>query len=257
MSNNTIISLNNVQKTYRNELKRRKIPALQDLTFSVGKGEVFGIIGPNGAGKSTALKILMGFISYDHGKVLLAGKEPGNRQQHDSIGFLPENPCLYKNLTVTDHLQFAASILKIPATLAKQKIKALLAQVQLEEAASIPIRRFSKGMSQRAALAYALLPEPELLILDEPMSGLDPLGRELVINIIRDYNRKGNTILFCSHILTDVERICDRIAIINKGKIAATTTPAELKSHTVTSGASPLESLFLQTVKDPEKCMRS
>ena len=251
MLNAPVISLSSVKKTYRSEVKRKRIPALTDLSFSVAKGEVFGIIGPNGAGKSTALKIIMGFISFDQGDVLLNGRGPGAEKIHQNIGYLPENPCLYTNLTVVDHLKFAAAILKIDPKTVRKKIASLLSLVQLEDAATLPIRRFSKGMTQRAALAYALFHDPELLILDEPMSGLDPFGRQLVIDIVRSYNDKGNTILFCSHILTDVERICDRIAIMNKGKITATTTPAELESRKPDlgdKGASPLESFFLQTV---------
>ena len=251
MPHTPLISLSSVKKTYRGELNRKQTPALTDLSFSVSKGEVFGIIGPNGAGKSTALKILMGFISFDKGEVLLNNRKPDAKKIHQNIGYLPENPCLYPNLTVVDHLKFAAAILRINPKTVLEKIAALLSLVQLEDAATLPIRHFSKGMTQRAALAYALFHDPELLILDEPMSGLDPFGRQLVIDIIRGYNRKGNTILFCSHILTDVERICNKIAIMNTGEIAATTTPAELALLTPSpgdKGASPLESFFLQTI---------
>lgn len=252
---NAIIRFEQVSKQYRQDLGKKKSTALTDLSFSVERSEVFGIIGPNGAGKSTTLKILMGFIRHDAGSVLLGDHLPASPDAHRVVGYLPENPCLYENLTVTDHLFFAGRLCRMPKERIKQRIAELLAMLELSHAANLPIRNFSKGMTQRAALAYALFDEPEILVLDEPMSGLDPMGRQLVVDVIKDYNRRGNTILFCSHILTDVERICDRIAIMNKGRLVSIISPAELqKIHDQTEecrqdGSSPLESFFLTSIK--------
>jgi len=249
---NTSLSCQQVHKTYVSDFRRSKTVALSDLTFSVGKGEVFGIIGPNGAGKSTTLKILMGFVKYDFGTVLLSGRHPSDPASHRVVGYLPENPCLYENLTAIEHLKFTGRISGLSARDIKERTMHLLDMVNLSHAADKPVRGYSKGMTQRAALAYALFHEPEILILDEPMSGLDPLGRQLVVDIIQEYHKQGNTILFCSHILTDVERICDRIGIMNRGNLATITTPDELSKKSISSerrSATPLESLFMDTVQ--------
>ncbi|MFP3982352.1 MAG: ABC transporter ATP-binding protein [Desulfurivibrionaceae bacterium] len=249
MPNSPAIIFEQVKKSYRHDFKRTTAIALAGLDLEVKNGEVFGVVGPNGAGKSTSLKILMGFVRADSGRINLMGHNPGSPEAHNRVGYLPENPCLYENLNITDHLRFAARTSGNTAQI-KDRIKDILAMVDLAHAARTPIRRFSKGMTQRAALAYALFHEPEILILDEPMSGLDPLGRRLVVDIIRQYNQKGHTILFCSHILTDVERICDRIGIMDRGKLVSTITPAELESIPEQSGIeSPLESCFLKTIK--------
>ena len=253
MSNNSQITFENVSKTYKTDIRQKRSTALDKLSLSVEKGEVFGIIGPNGAGKSTALKILMGFVRSDAGMVTLAGRPTNDPFTHQNVGYLPENPCLYDNLTVTEHLRFATRISAFSGKDATDRIAQVLALVDLKHAADLAIRHYSKGMVQRAALAFALIHDPEILILDEPMSGLDPLGRQLVVDIIRDCNAKGTTILFSSHILTDVERICDRIGIMNKGRLLATTTPAALreaggKASSLPGSKSPLESFFLQTI---------
>lgn len=247
-----LISCIAVTKSYRQGfLQRKSKPALLDFNLSIHSGEVVGIVGPNGAGKSTVIKILMGFIRPDSGQVTIAGRNATTPASHATVGYLPENPCLYRNLSLSDHLNFAAGLAKIPAREKKQRIDQLLTTVDLTSWATTPIRRFSKGMTQRAALAYALFLQPQILILDEPMSGLDPIGRQLVVDIIRDYHSQGNTILFCSHILSDVERICNRIAIMNKGKLAVMTTPELLQQTEPSSGnITPLESLFLRTLRE-------
>jgi ABC-2 type transport system ATP-binding protein len=252
MTTESIIHCNGATKSYRHDFTRKAATALHNLDFEVLQGEVFGIVGPNGAGKSTTLKLLMGFIRADRGEIRLFGRPPTDAAVHQRIGYLPENPCLYDNLTLIDHLRFAARTTGYQGSV-DARIEELLALVDLGRAAYLPIRRFSKGMTQRAALAYALFHEPELLILDEPMSGLDPLGRQLVVDLIRDYNARGNTILFCSHILSDVERICNRIAIMNKGTLQTVITPEELQSYTIPPGLpeiiSPLEAFFLDCVQ--------
>lgn len=259
MRNNlTVLSFQGVEKTYISDFKRSKTIALSGLSFSVQKGEVFGIIGPNGAGKSTTLKILMGFVKYDSGTVALSGRRPSDPAAHCVVGYLPENPCLYENLTAREHLKFAGRISGLDAGEIKSRTERLLSMVNLSHAADKPVRGYSKGMTQRAALAYALFHEPEILILDEPMSGLDPLGRQLVVDIIQEYHSRGNTILFCSHILTDVERICDRIGIMDRGRLSAVISPEELRDSPTIQGrraATPLEAFFMDTVNsEPADC---
>ena len=249
----TVVSFDDVRKTYKSDIGKKAKPALTGLSLSVQESEVLGIIGPNGAGKSTALKILMGFVKQDNGNVMLGGITPDNPRSHHHLGFLPENPCLYSHLSITDHLKFPARIASLSNTEAKNRIEVILKQVDLFEVRKMPIKGFSKGMTQRAALAYALFLEPKVLILDEPMSGLDPIGRQMVVDIIHDYRKKGTTILFCSHILSDVERICDRISIMNRGRIVASTTPTELSEdigHWQEDNMSPLESFFFDTIQN-------
>jgi len=233
---------------------RTRKAALKSVSLQVEHNQVFGIIGLNGAGKSTLLKILMGFIRQDSGEALINGTPADKPDNHQLIGYLPEHPSLYPNLSLTEHLEFGCRVGNLTGQRKNTRIQQVLETVDLIDSAKIPIKRFSKGMTQRAALAYAILLEPEILILDEPMSGLDPLGRQLVIDIIREYQQKGTTILFCSHILTDVERICDRIGIMHQGSLVTiVTTPInEIESnnfaHTGT-GKTPLEALFLHTVQ--------
>lgn len=222
------------------------------MSFSVAHGEVFGIIGPNGAGKSTTLKILLGLIKADSGEAIIDGTSAEHVASRRNVGYLPENPSLYPNLTLAEHLQFACRLEPDSPKDLAEHIRSTIQRVSLTDAANLPIKKYSKGMTQRAALAYALIAHPKILILDEPMSGLDPLGRQLVIDIIHESNQQGITILFCSHILTDVERICHRIAIMNKSRLIALTTPAEVnelhKKSYENRGKSPLESYFLESI---------
>ncbi|WP_457574256.1 ABC transporter ATP-binding protein [Desulfolithobacter sp.] len=249
-----VVELENVNKTYRARLGRRDGKALSGLSLRVFQRDVFGIVGTNGAGKSTALKILMGFVRPDSGSVSLAGYGPEDPASHAFVGYLPENPCLYRHLTLADHFSFAGTLAGYSRETTRARARELLQRVDLSHAANIPIRRFSKGMTQRAALAYAMFHRPDILILDEPMSGLDPLGRQIVVELIREYNDQGHTVLFCSHILTDVERICNRIGIMHQGRMVAEKTPKELREQenadSATGGGdvSPLESFFFRTV---------
>ena len=198
----------------------------------------------------------MGFIRADKGEAHIEGNSAGSVASRQHVGYLPENPSLYPNLTITEHLKFACRLEQntesnIPPK--SDRIRSLIQKVALSDAANIPIKKFSKGMTQRAALAYALISTPQILILDEPMSGLDPLGRQLVIDIIKECNQLGITILFCSHILTDVERICHRIGIMNKSRLIAITTPEEVHELYEKSfekrGKTPLESYFLESIE--------
>lgn len=247
------IECRQLRKTYAVGFSRRqKKKALQDISFTVAHGEVFGIIGPNGAGKSTTLKVLLGLIKADRGEAIIDGIPAGLVASRRNVGYLPENPSLYPNLTLVEHLEFAGRLATKGTKDLAAHIRSTIERVSLADAANVPIKKYSKGMTQRAALAYALIAHPRILILDEPMSGLDPLGRQLVIDIIHESNLQGITILFCSHILSDVERICHRIAIMNKSRLIALTTPAEVNEHYKKSyedrGKSPLESYFLESI---------
>ncbi len=248
-----IIDCRDITKTYATGVSfsgTQTQKALVEFNLSVARGEVFGIVGPNGAGKSTLLKILMGFVRADMGRADVGGRKAGSLDVRRQIGYLPENPCLYRNLSVTDHLVFAGQTASMPPSQINSRINEFLETVNLGYAAKHPIKTFSNGMTQRAALAYALFLKPQILIFDEPMSGLDPLGRHLVVDIIRQYTKSSTTILFCSHILADVENICTRIGIMNRGKMAAITTPEELSKNDLgkQSEASRLESFFLNTL---------
>lgn len=245
-----MIKVEQIYKQYSGSLLKKKIIALRGVTLHVEHGEVFGIVGPNGAGKSTLLKILLGLVTPTSGSVQLHKLSPDDYSCRKSLGYLPENPCLYDNLNIKDHLLFIARVAKLPKDKIAPRIAEVLKLVGLGHVAHQPIRTFSKGMVQRAALACALCTSPQILILDEPMSGLDPMGRKMVLDIVRDYNAQGNTVLFCSHVLTDVERICDRIAIMNQGQLQVTVTPRELDTiEKDDSCLSPLETLFMRTVQ--------
>lgn len=243
----TIIKFESISKTYRRHLFAPcPRPTLRDFSFTINQGDVIGIIGPNGAGKSTLIKALMGFIRIDKGSIIINGLTAGTAESRAGIGYLPETISLYRNLTVLDHLDFAAKLGNIKSKELSHRVEEVLSLVNLTQAAKQPLRTYSKGMCQRAALACALLTKPEILILDEPMSGLDPLGRQLIIDIIQNCKEQGTTILFCSHILNDVERICDRIGIMKLGKLALEITPEELDQRYAdsTNHLTPLENCF-------------
>lgn len=251
-----IISCNNITKNYKfGFFGKKSVAALSDFSISIKKGEVLGIIGVNGAGKSTLIKILVGLIKQDQGFVEILGLSPTLKKSRNSVGYLPENPCLYNNLSLTDHLRFAQKIHNRSNQFYTETSNKLKSQLNLADKSKQPLRNYSKGMRQRAALAFTLFNAPKLLILDEPMSGLDPLGRQLMIDIIADCKREGLTILFCSHILTDIERVCDKIAILHSGKLITTTTPFQLEqyAHTVAkelANQTPLEHMFLNTIRN-------
>lgn len=199
----------------------KKVPSLKDCTLKVYKGETFGLLGPNGAGKTTLLKTLLGIIRPTSGKALLLGKPIGDRSVKQRLGYLPENAYYYDFLTAWELLSFMADLFQIPKSQQKQKITQLLDLVGLakQTAQKKQLRQYSKGMVQRVGMAQALINDPEIVFFDEPMSGLDPLGRYQVREIILSLKEQGKTIFFNSHILSDVEKICDRIAILARGEL--------------------------------------
>ena len=206
-------------KIYRIGLARRNVVALDDLTFDVGEGQLFGLVGPNGAGKSTAIKLLLGLIRPTSGTGSIDGHPIGTPESRQRLGFLPENPALYEFLTAQEYLSLSGSLLKLDKKTIKTRSAELLERVGLTHAADLGIRKFSKGMVQRLGLAQALMGDPAVVILDEPMSGLDPIGRKDVRDIMFRLRDEGRTVFFSTHILPDVEAICDRVALLSKGKL--------------------------------------
>ena len=216
------IVIENLTKTYASGwLGRSSFTALSGLSLSVTKGEIFGFLGPNGAGKTTTLKILLGLVQATSGKAMLLGKPAGDVETRRRIGFLPESPYFYDYLTAEEFLWFYGQLAGLSRAQMSSRISGLLDLVGLVEARTRQLRKFSKGMLQRIGLAQALIHEPELVILDEPMTGLDPVGRKQVRDLILSLRDRGKTVFFSTHILPDVEMICDRIGIVMRGQLVA------------------------------------
>ena len=211
------ISFENIWKSFSHGLRRQTV--LHGISLAVRHGEIYGFLGPNGAGKSTAIKFLLNFIRPDRGRIDVEGLNVRTDRFQDHVGYLPETPCFYENLTAMETLAFAGRASGIPGREIREKISHVLLKLDLTHAASWQVKTFSKGMKQRLGLAMALLHDPNIYILDEPMSGLDPLGRRLITDVILELREREKTVFFSSHILSDVERLCDRIGILNKGHL--------------------------------------
>jgi len=197
----------------------KETTVLSDVSLSVGQGEVFGFLGHNGAGKTTTMKMLMGLLRPTCGRIELLGVSADNVAVHARIGYLPEAPYFYDYLTAEEFLRFYGRLAGLPCEMVQQRVPQLLERVGLTEARDRQLRKFSKGMLQRIGLAQALIHDPELIILDEPMSGLDPIGRKEVRDLILSLRDQGKTVFFSTHIVSDVEMICDRVGILAKGKM--------------------------------------
>jgi ABC-2 type transport system ATP-binding protein len=218
------VSAENLSKTYRTGFwLNQKVNSLQDCTLVVKAGETFGLLGPNGAGKTTLLKLLLGIVQPTSGTGKLLGREIGDLASKNHIGYLPENAYYYDYLTGWELLEFIGSLFGIAPSVRRQRIADLLDLVGLSQASARKkqLRQYSKGMVQRIGLAQSLINNPDLVFLDEPMSGLDPVGRYQIREIILMLKKQGKTVFFNSHILSDVEIICDRIGILNRGKLVA------------------------------------
>ena len=229
----TAIDIVDLRKTYLTPFRRKRVEALRGVTFSVERGHIFGFVGPNGAGKTTAIRTLMGLVRPTAGKVTLLGERIPSRAARARVGFLPEAPYFYDYLTVGELLDLAGRLFGQPAALRRKRADELIERVGLSRARSQSLKKFSKGMLQRAGLAQALMNDPELVVLDEPMSGLDPIGRKEVRDLILELRDQGKTVFFSTHILSDVEAITDRVAIIARGQLQAHGPPAELVQQTV------------------------
>jgi ABC-2 type transport system ATP-binding protein len=199
--------------------KKKLRPALKSLDLTVETGEAFGFLGPNGAGKTTTLKLLMGIIFPTSGSATILGKDYLDPEIKRKIGFLPEQPYFYDYLSAPELLDYYARLSGVPATTRKQRIGDLLARVGLSDVGSKQLRKFSKGMLQRVGIAQAIIHDPEVIFLDEPMSGLDPVGRHEVRELIQNLKDEGKTIFFSTHILSDAEALCDRVAVVYKGEL--------------------------------------
>jgi ABC-2 type transport system ATP-binding protein len=215
----TVLWLENVHKSFKVGFIPKKTEILKGISFSVGEGEIFGYLGPNGAGKTTTLKCVLGLIFPDRGKIEIFGQPHLESRAKERLGFLPENPYFYDYLTAREFLDFYAQLFRIDKNMREARIVSLLKLVGMEKARDLQLRKFSRGMLQRIGLAQALINEPSLILLDEPLGGLDPLGRKEIRDIIIRLKGEGTTIFLCSHILQDIEMICDRVAILIGGKI--------------------------------------
>src|SRR5207253_5564524 len=193
--------------------------ALDGLDLRVEGPEIFGLLGPNGAGKSTTLKILLRLIFPTSGTARILGRDAGDVSLHARVGYLPENPYFYDHLTAEEFLNYAGELFGLPASERRRRVDELLTRVGLSDSRSGPLGKFSKGMTQRLGIAQALINNPEVLFLDEPMSGLDPLGRREVRDLILQLKAEGKTVFFSTHILSDAEMLCDRVAILNQGRL--------------------------------------
>lgn len=218
----SVVQVSDLKKTYRTGFwLNQKVTPLRSCSLTVFQGETFGLLGPNGAGKTTLLKALLGIIRPSGGQGTLLGKPLGDRAVKQRVGYLPENPYFYDYLTGWEFLQFTAGLFQIPASVQRQRIPQLLEVVGMSQTAARKkqMRKYSKGMLQRIGMAQALINDPEVVFLDEPMSGLDPMGRHQIREIILALKAQGKTIFFNSHVLGDVEIICDRVAILAQGEL--------------------------------------
>ena len=218
----TVVEIDNLTKDYEiGFLRKRRVRALDGLSLSVNQGEIFGFLGANGAGKTTTLKLLMRLIFPSAGNARILGHDISDVAMHSRIGYLPENPYFYDYLTALEFLNFCGQIFGLSKAERNSRSRDLLGRVKLEESKwNTQLRKFSKGMLQRVGLAQALVNDPELVFLDEPMSGLDPIGRREVRDLIAALREDGKTVFMCSHILSDIEVLCDRVAILKRGRLS-------------------------------------
>lgn len=227
-SDHPAVVVSGLGKDFRHPWTRRIKTAVHEIAFDVPEGETFGLLGPNGAGKTTSLRMLLGLLPATRGEAWLLGRPAGTPESREHLGFLPENPYFYEHLTGLEFLEFSGELAGMSRRAARAQAKELIERSGLGPAATTRMRKYSKGMLQRAGLAHALMGRPRLLFLDEPMSGLDPIGRHEVSEMIRGLKRDGVTVVFSSHILHDVETLCDRVGIMRAGRMLATGTMEQL-----------------------------
>lgn len=240
-----MICFDNITKAYTKDLFHNRPPALQEVSFTLNQGQTLGLIGANGAGKSTSIRLMMDFIRPDKGTIHLFGQPASDLSRRNQIGYLPETASFPANLTILDLLRFTGTTCGLPTKTSKERGERLLRELGLWEARRKRLSTYSKGMQQRANFVLALLNDPQLLILDEPMSGLDPLGRGQIINLIQGLKAQGKTILFCSHILGDVDRLVDQLLVLHQGRTLFNGAPATLLAA---ENASSIETAFLSLI---------
>jgi len=225
------IEILGLEKTYSVGFWRKQPKcALRPLHLTVNEGEIFGFLGPNGAGKTTTLKLLMGLVYPTGGSARILGREINDPQMKAQIGFLPEQPYFYDYLTAGELLEYYAQLCGVAAKERRRRVSEVLVQVGLPDAGGVQLRKFSKGMLQRVGIAQAILHDPKVLFFDEPMSGLDPMGRREVRDLMEQLKQKGKTVFFSTHILSDAESLCDRVAIIHHGELRGIGAVADLTS---------------------------
>ncbi len=233
MPADVVLLTENLAKTFRLGFFRKRVQAVRDVSFQVHKGEIFGFLGPNGAGKTTTMKMLMGLVFPDRGKLEVLGRAVADVQAKRRLGYLPETPYFYEYLSPEEFLDFAGQLAGLSRAACRKRRDDLIERVGLQHARGRALRKFSKGMLQRVGIAQALMGDPELVVLDEPMTGLDPLGRKEVRDLIVSLKREGKTIFFSTHILPDVEMICDRVALVVGGRTVSEGPLASLLSAKV------------------------
>jgi ABC-2 type transport system ATP-binding protein len=213
------IHVDDLKKTFRKPFSGRKVEAVRGVSFDVAPGEVFGFVGPNGAGKTTCIKMLTGLIFPTGGSATIFGARIPSPRAMARVGFLPENPYVYPYLTPREFVTLCGRLSGVARSVLGARVEKVIARVGMTEAIDRPVRALSKGMGQRVGLAAALVHDPDLLVLDEPMSGLDPVGRKDVRDLILEERARGKTVFFSTHILSDVETLCDRVCILRKGSV--------------------------------------
>ena len=219
MSEEIILQTRALSKVYRDFWGRQKVRALKGLDLEVRRGEVFGLLGPNGSGKTTTIKLLLGLLFPTEGEVLVFGKPAGDVAKNERLGYLPEESYLYRFLTADETLDFYGRLFDMPSDVRRKRIDELIEMVGLQKARKRQLQEYSKGMTRRIGLAQALINDPELIMLDEPTSGLDPIGTREMKDMILRLKDEGKTIVMCSHLLADVQEVCDRIAILHQGEL--------------------------------------
>jgi ABC-2 type transport system ATP-binding protein len=278
-----VIEIRNLSKVYRDFWGRAKVRALKSLSLNVERGEIFGLLGPNGSGKTTTIKLLLGLLFPSSGEANVLGKPASDVGKNERLGYLPEESYLYKFLNAEETLDFYGRLFNIPPTVRKRRINELIELVKIGHARKRILKEYSKGMTRRIGLAQSLINDPELILLDEPTSGLDPIGTREMKNLILDLRNQGKTVVLCSHLLADVQDVCDRIAILHQGELKvlgsvkelisiqeqtqftasglSDTAKAEIRSviakhggELVTEGnpSTTLEDLFLRVVRESE-----
>ncbi len=218
-ASDVVIETHNLTKVYRNFWGRQKVRALKALDLEVRRGEIFGLLGPNGSGKSTTIKLLLGLLFPTSGRALVFDKDASDVSKNERIGYLPEESYLYKFLNAEETLDFYGRLFNMSAAVRKQRINELIEMVGLNWARRRQLKEYSKGMTRRIGLAQALINDPDLILLDEPTSGLDPLGTREMKDLILKLRDEGKTVLMCSHLLPDIQDVCDRIAILHQGEL--------------------------------------
>ncbi|QDU89877.1 putative ABC transporter ATP-binding protein YxlF [Pirellulimonas nuda] len=219
MASQPVVETRALSKVYRDFWGRSKVRALKALDLEVNQGEIFGLLGPNGSGKTTTIKLVLGLLFPTDGQALVFGKDATDVTKNERIGYLPEESYLYKFLNAEETLDFYGRLFDIPADVRRERIEKLLKMVQIDHARKRQLREYSKGMTRRIGLAQALINDPELVLLDEPTSGLDPLGTRDMKDMILGLRDQGKTVIMCSHLLADVQDVCDRIAILHQGEL--------------------------------------